>query len=433
MKLLLFFFSSCVLLLTTANCFIKAATIDIGITNNFKVTTLIITPQNGDYDIVAYGNQLIKLKSHDLVQLTIEDSLVRIRNLDRELGSYRNLDFIANGGNCSFLVKFLDIKANYPLDDAQAVDISYNKQNIYDDNLSVSVNNNILKIINKIDLDKYVAGVVKSEVGIKQTIELYKIHSIICRTYALSHTRRHEEEGFELCDNVHCQVYEGKCCNDYSMSTLYKSGQDDQDKIVTSSPSDQQGSTANILKAALSTSGIVIVDANMELITASYHSNCGGQTVNSEDVWSLPKPYLKSVRDTFCLNQRNAQWEAKIPTDTWIQYLSRKYNYPIEDGTCYNYAISYTQEERETWFNDNPEIHLKDLRSDWKLKSTYFTIVPKRKSLTFKGRGYGHGVGLCQEGAMRMAEIGYSYENILHFYYTDVYLVSINAIRTLLK
>ena len=57
------------------------------------------------------------------------------------------------------------------------------------------------------------------------------------------------------------------------------------------------------------------------------------------------------------------------------------------------------------------------------------SIVPRGDSVVFSGRGYGHGVGLCQEGAMRMAELKYSFKDILNFYYKDVHLVDLSALN----
>ena len=63
------------------------------------------------------------------------------------------------------------------------------------------------------------------------------------------------------------------------------------------------------------------------------------------------------------------------------------------------------------------------MRTDLKLRSTQFQIEATSTEVVFKGRGFGHGVGLCQEGAMRMSQLGYTYKDIIHFYYTDVHLI----------
>jgi len=215
----------------------------------------------------------------------------------------------------------------------------------------------------------------------------------------LSNARRHANEGFELCDGVHCQYYKGKT-ND-----------------------------AQIIAAGYATRGQVVVDNNLNLITAAFHSNCGGQTVNSEDVWALPMNYLKAVKDTFCLRQPHAGWYRRISTEDWMSYLSLKHKYPVEDSVAYSSAVNYDPFGRKVFFVDrNLMIPLKTIRADFQLKSTFFSIEQRSDSVIFKGRGYGHGVGLCQEGAMRMTRVGYSYKDILLFYFKGVHLVDLASL-----
>jgi stage II sporulation protein D len=69
---------------------------------------------------------------------------------------------------------------------------------------------------------------------------------------------------------------------------------------------------------------------------------------------------------------------------------------------------------------------LKQIRSDMDLRSAFFSLAVKGDSVIIKGRGYGHGVGLCQEGAMTMAQKGFDYRQIINFYYTGVIITDIN-------
>jgi stage II sporulation protein D len=68
------------------------------------------------------------------------------------------------------------------------------------------------------------------------------------------------------------------------------------------------------------------------------------------------------------------------------------------------------------------------VREDLKLKSTFFSVTTTGEQVVLNGRGFGHGVGLCQEGAMHMARDGKSYIEILRHYYTDVHLVDVNTL-----
>ena len=62
------------------------------------------------------------------------------------------------------------------------------------------------------------------------------------------------------------------------------------------------------------------------------------------------------------------------------------------------------------------------------LKSTFFSIVSLGDTLVFKGRGFGHGVGMCQEGAMRMAKLGYKYMDVINFYYQNTQLIDLRKL-----
>jgi stage II sporulation protein D len=293
--------------------------------------------------------------------------------------------------------------------------IPYGRAKYYDDILTISNAGEWLRVVNEVNIDKYVAGVVKSEVGTNEGLELYKVQAIICRTYALSNFRKHEEEDFQLCDKVHCQVFGGSC---------------DQANAVIGVA--YAGNNA-ILRAAVETSGLVLVDTTLELITASFHSNCGGQTCNSEDVWILPKLYLKSVKDPYCVQRKNARWEREVSQVKWLDYFERVHGYRTGDEQTKQRVLNFTQTSRAPYFQNNRDIWLKEVRSDWRFRSTFFSTHVSGDQVVVQGRGFGHGVGLCQEGAMEMALRGITHKDILNFYYTEVALIDIASLRFLLR
>jgi stage II sporulation protein D len=281
--------------------------------------------------------------------------------------------------------------------------IPQTKVRTYDDDLEIKLtpDKKQFLLVNKVDLENYIAGVVGSEAGKGNSLEYYKLQAILCRTYLLTHVNHHILEGFQVCDDVHCQAYFNRA------------------------------SEENIVKAVFTTKGLVVVDNNLNLITAAFHSNCGGETCNSEDVWAMSTTYLKSVKDTYCQKQSQAHWERIVPLEDWNAYLQLKHKYPVVDSFNYSGNTSFTQSSgRAIYFKDKElKIPLKNIRADFKLKSTYFSIEQIGDSVKFRGRGYGHGVGLCQEGAMQMSRLKYSYEDILHFYYKDVHLVDVSALN----
>ncbi len=274
---------------------------------------------------------------------------------------------------------------------------SYAKR-IYDDDLTVRVSGKNLILINRVELERYVAGVVESEgTGTTTDSDFFVLQAIACRTYALANVRKHIHEGFHLCDDVHCQLYRGRCRNSL------------------------------ILMSASKTTGKVIIDETGKMITAAFCSNSGGQTMNSEDVWTLPTPYLRSIIDTFSLKGRNYKWEVRMPTSEWLDFLKTKYNYPIEDSLKRQKALNFKQENRLVYFPDS--IHLKDIRLDLGLRSTFFSVIHLGDEILLDGRGYGHGVGLSQEGAIEMIKQGYSYEDVIYFYYQNVKIEHIDNLN----
>jgi len=378
----------------------RSSIVEIGLLSRTKSTTIIITPLSVSYSVLVDDSVIYTLSNKDLLHVSWKKGQLELKTLNGLLGHFSNIQLQPQGKNGSFKLK--------PV-------MPYGHTRAYDDALNISVLGDRLQVISEVNIDKYVAGVVKSEVGTNEGMELYKVQAIICRTYALSNFRKHEDEDFQLCDNVHCQVYHGRC--------------DQADPLTGLS----YAASGDILKAALTTTGMVLVDTTLELITASFHSNCGGQTVNSEDVWMLPKIYLKSVKDPYCVSRRNARWEREISQDKWLGYFKRVYNYPIEDAKSKERALNFTQTSRAPYFQNNHQIMLKDVRTAWRLKSAFFSTSEAGGKVLIQGRGYGHGVGLCQEGSMEMAERGKNYKDILNFYYTNVALIDIASLRFLLK
>ena len=179
-----------------------------------------------------------------------------------------------------------------------------------------------------------------------------------------------------------------------------------------------------IINAIRATESLILVDENMDYITASYFSNSGGQTNNVEDVWTKALPYLRSIHDPYSMGGVNYIWEKKILKSKWLNYLKNNFQYPVDNVEALNAALNFKQEIRHKYLVDWVyQIPLTQVRKDWNLKSTYFSIFDNGDYLSFKGKGFGHGVGLSQEGAMRMIELGYDFLEVLRFYYTDVHLI----------
>jgi len=352
--------------------------LDIKIFTGFEINSFQFTPLSGKYSVFDADKKIAEiLRNETLTFKTQNDSILVLKGTTL-LGKFTSLNVSGSGLLNNFKIK----PANSGL-----------KERFYDDNLQLSIQDNYFLIINQVELENYVAGVVQSEGGgsVKDN-DFYLVQAITCRTYALNNIKKHAKEGFNLCDSVHCQYYVGRC------------------------------KTNEILAATFKTAGDVIVDKNNKMISAAFHANSGGQTINSEDIWKIPTTYLKSVYDTFSLKMPNATWEYKILQTNWLDYLSSRFSYPVNDPDKKNYSLSFKQDTRKVFFTDS--ILLSTIRYDLGLKSTWFSIEQQGAYLVFKGKGYGHGVGLSQQGAIRMAQLGYNYLEIIKFYYKDVEVVN---------
>jgi stage II sporulation protein D len=367
---------------------VYATTVNVRILSTKVINSFIFSPLKGSYLLYGDGLMLTETDASGIFQMTIEKDSIVLKTFEKTIGKYSSIRMQAKEQDASFKIKSV---------------IPESKVRSYDNNLTVEIgaDKKQFLLINRVDSEKYIAGVVESESGTKTSLEYYKLQAILCRTYLLAHINRHIVEGFQICDDVHCQAY------------LNKHKEED------------------VWKAVIETRGMVVVDSDLNLITAAFHSNCGGQTVNSQDVWAVATPYLKSIKDTFCIESAHAKWQRSIPLEDWRSYLQLKHKYPIDDSLHMNNATTFTQPNgRSIYFVDKDlKIPLKIIRADFQLKSTYFSVEQKGEMVIFSGKGYGHGVGLCQEGAMKMAKLNYSYKDILKFYYKDVHLVDQTALN----
>lgn len=268
--------------------------------------------------------------------------------------------------------------------------------NKYRGEIEIRRNRNEIRIINIIDLEKYLYGVLKNEMSAKAPIEALKAQAVIARTFALTNLKKHEAEGYHLCQKVHCQVYKG-------MDTEAES----------------------VIKAVDATQGQVLT-YNGEIANTLYHAWCGGMTANPNSVWGQNISYLNEVYDPFCKNTANKEWKYIISLNE-LQNIFNTGNISSiyidsknEGGRVNNVIINHTN-----GLTTIPSHKFRSMVGFDKIWSTMFTIKSNGDKAVFQGKGKGHGVGLCQKGAIAMAELGYNYKQILGFYYQGVYLRSI--------
>jgi stage II sporulation protein D (peptidoglycan lytic transglycosylase) len=252
-------------------------------------------------------------------------------------------------------------------------------------------------MINNCDVETYIAGVVQAEGGTGRSREYCKTQAILARTYMYKYFDKHLQDRYNVCDNTHCQVFSGLS----------------RDSLIS--------------RAALETRGLVVLSTDSNLIISAFHSNCGGETSAPEDVWLTSMPYLKKKADPYCLTSPNATWEKRISLKEWTGMMKQHgYNGKTDDPANF----SFIQKTRQINYRSGTfTIPFNTIRSELNLRSSFFSVFSDGDALILKGRGYGHGVGLCQEGAMTMAAGGSSYRQIIDFYYSGVIITDIkNAV-----
>jgi stage II sporulation protein D len=277
---------------------------------------------------------------------------------------------------------------------------------------------NNVRLVNILYMEDYLKGVVPPEIGPRtdDEIEAIKTQAVAARTYAMGHLQQYGTEPYDMKATVVDQLYEGL---------------ESENRLVDD--------------AVEATTGQVIMYRD-DYINAYYHSTCGGETDNIQEVWDKPvQPYLKPVSDSgACSWSKYYRWDEKF-TEQQLrgrieQYLSSDRGRelrlaPVTDLTI-NERTAGGRVSKLTVRTQNDTYHFNKDRIRWVLgrasnpdlilPSDKFDIEIERsgkdkiKSVTIHGAGYGHGVGLCQCGAIGMARKGWTFEKIIPFYYTGV-------------
>lgn len=360
--------------------------LNVRIYTDKKIKKTEISFTAGSYDLRGADSSLISI-------IDRKDTLIFVFETGN-IACYRNKSLVSSQKKFFLNGKgFLNVMKIKP--DAEGA-----KERLFDDGLKITVTDlEYLQLINQVELEHYIAGVVEGETSSGRPLEFYKAQAIAARTYTVKSLKKHEKQGYNLCDLTHCQVYQGRCSN------------------------------TSIMIATSQTAGMILTDEQNKPIEALFHSNSGGQTADAVDVWGGRHiNYLISFNDTFSVKMPNFRWEKTITKSEWLGYLRKNFNYPINDIEATNKVLNFTQTQRKTFLTDS--IPLITIRRDWKLKSTYFDIQESGNNVVFKGKGYGHGVGMSQEGAIFMAKNGHTYQEILNFYYPGTRINTISEIQT---
>lgn len=354
-----------------------AEEVRIGLFRYYKAKSFHLEINEGKYEVYADSTRCQDLRAGISYDIYLSKGKLKLLRGSSVIGLFDDINIKDARKESSFKIKLTNPSK---------------KERKYRGGLNLKATDSEIIIVNEVDISDYLAGVIESEGGGGRHIEYYKVQAILSRTYVKRNFNRHKEEGFELCDRVHCQAYH---------HMLQR--------------------TPTIMEAVIATDDEVMVDSSFMLAQGYFHANCGGQTSESHYVWNNSISYLWSVKDTFCIKTHQAQWTKKIPKSTWKNYLVEQFGFPLKDSIFSSHLYKFEPKEREAFYVDQRlGIPLRDLREHFRLKSTYFSCHPEGDYVVLNGRGFGHGIGLCQEGAMNMATAGYNYKQILKFYFQGI-------------
>ena len=365
---------------------------------SLKADETVINPND-----VIEQNQTIKIENEDKKAL-YNQIRVKLSNPDKnDFDIYFSDKFSINNEEITnkkkINVKYIDNKIYIDNDEVEKVDISNSGiltigNNKYYGDIYIKQVDSKLQIVNFVDIEKYLLGVVPYEMPSSFPLEALKAQTVIARSYAQTNINRNKKD-FDLYDDTRSQVYSG-----IPKSRL-----------------------SNVEKAIKETKGEVIT-YNGRVIDALFHSYSGGYTASAKEVYGNDIEYLKPVEDIYSKG-------VPMSVLTWT-YLIPKSQFEKEIGFIpLDYDIEYTESNRVKYiilYNEDRSLEKKYTGAEFrrkystsKIKSTAYNINIENGDIKVVGSGYGHGVGFSQWSSKTMAEDEkMSYKDIINFFYTGV-------------
>ena len=348
---------------------------------------------------------------------------------------YRNLTFTPQADDASFELQDVTIGVNFHWERQQV--------QTFEGTLRIVVEADKIVAINELPVERYLASVISSEMSATASPEFLKAHAVISRSWLLAQMekRRQHENGadnffsfikkddelirwydrddhtiFDVCADDHCQRYQG---------------------IV-------HARNSHVEEAISQTRGQILT-YDGEICDARFHKCCGGDTEEFQYCWEdTPKPYLVSVHDPWCntsdkqilsqvLNDYDQEtpdfyhWTVEYTQAQLSELINRKLKddfglitdlIPLErgkSGRIWKLKIVGTKKT----FTIGKELEIRRALSETHLLSSAFDVEHEGDCFRLHGKGWGHGVGLCQLGAAVMGEQGKTYDEILLFYYRN--------------
>lgn len=268
---------------------------------------------------------------------------------------------------------------------------------IFKENMKVRVKHEDTGIIDVVPFEEYVTGVLAGEMPTSFHIEALKAQAVAARSYVMKKMEYNKDRDYDVVDTIMNQVY---LSDDYLRSVWKESYSDKINKIKT---------------AVIETKGEYI-SYNGDVAEAFFFSTSVGATENSGEIFSKQLPYLVSVSST---------WDEISPLYSTNKTISLKEFYNLL-GLSYSDTldiekIDTTSTGRVNKIKINGNTFTGGQMIDkLNLRSSFFEITKDGENVVINTKGYGHGVGMSQYGAEGMARAGYTYDQILKYYYTGV-------------
>ncbi len=314
-----------------------------------------------------------------------------------------------NGKKYDVPQEYITVQLASESDEGGHILIGDNEKNMrpYRGKFEIRLENDRLLAINVVPMEDYLLGVVPAEMPPSWPEEALKAQAVAARSYAYFNFARFDYRNFDLADTVLSQAYAGIFA---------------ESEATTSAVVDTEGE-------------VLTYEGN--LVNALYHSTCGGHTASAKEIFN-PKadvPYLVSVSDMspweydYCKDSSLYSWERSYTLDQLHDALAKSiYTDPGETLSSITIAartpagwvnyIYISGERAQVATARDFRAALTKFIADDALPSSNFEIKYADGSYIFTGKGFGHGVGMCQWGAKGRAADGIGYKNILLAYYT---------------
>lgn len=275
-----------------------------------------------------------------------------------------------------------------------------------DEPMVISVFRTKTEEVEEVELEDYVVGVVASEMPAEFEIEALKAQALTARTYAVK----------QLVTPTDIDLPEGAFVTDTEMHQVYRS----EEELKELWGDDYEWKINRVKEAVEATKGQVLTYEG-ELITAAFFSTSNGYTENAEDYWENPVPYLQSVASPWDMDSPRYYNAIKIP----ITVVEEKLGTTITSSSV-GQIISRTAGGRvkEVTIGTNTFTG-REVREKLGLDSSDFEMERAGDEIIFHTKGWGHGVGMSQYGALGMAEEGKEYTEIVKHYFQGVEIITL--------